>query len=1306
MSGYPDGKLQRKGIMEAWDWEYDSGIVFTWGTGSLREDSVLTEKELIADYSFEDEIEGFDPSGNEVELSLSTDSMAGEHSLRGVLRQGDLLINDVISTEKIPVSLGSTSIRFSCYIKALNGMNVQLIINYYDSEENWLKRDFLFTDSGNFDFNQVMKDIILHPESNYFTLDIRANRNPYAKSTWWIDELKIYDLKPHMTPNRLDMDFDVTESGDHEIFIRSLISEKGGLVDINIDGKFFQSVDTFDNLNRFCWKKAGLMNFQSGTHTLSLDNAKGVNAVNLFAIIPTVKMEEYTRSAGEIIGEKRVIYALEAESNGKHENAKTSNIYGSSTSNGAVLTISEDGYSDLPVEILRNGNYSIFIRALPKGICNTPLMSIEGNSYTPDGNIINDMVPNLTHMLDLLPNGRNTVNYSFEDGWNVSSNAPYSWFPPQQKYIINTYEYMENVLNRSFEAWGNQGANVLGWLPPLSKYIINTYQHRTGINNKSFESGWNHSANAPYFWSSPRNGFSASLDQVSKTHGDYSLKVTTNLSDGKTWSRMKSEEIQLEPNQNYDASMDIRIENSNKSHVKIQGYNNSSGNWDDLKNILGNKDGTGTKDWTRYSKSFFADHRISKIRVVLNSGGVLDSMKGNATAWFDNFTLDLVTEEKINESIIYSASPDPEIKTNGDYSCRITTNVTMDKTWSWMNSENISVNPNSTYEARMDVRMENTNRSHVRIYGYNVTMEKWNTICTIMNGDEGTGNYDWREFNNSFTVPSGITKMRITLNAGNVLNDTNGNATLWFDKFVLSEITTKRVNESIIYSASLDSHESTERDYSLRISTENEKSKTWSWMVSEDISVVPEKYYDIKMKVKMFNSNRSHTKISGYDHITEKWVTLSTVMSGDEGTGTCDWSEFKTSFAVPENVTRVKIALNVGSVLNTESGNATVWFDDIKLYLNILEINNEIDLTDNPIPKYDDTEISDFSWYGFSDLAFQEGLVDLRFSFDDGMQILNLSFENGLDPLDNIPYLWNPPRSKYSVSLEAMNKSTNHCLKLTTNITNTKTWSWMNSPTIVVEPDKDYLVKLDMKMYNSFGTHVNIYGYDEVLAQWIKLKNLISSEEGTGSQDWKKYSNIFHAPGDISKIKLTLNVGKVLDPLRGNCSVWFDNIGLFRSSDDGNNEIDMIVIYSNEDHREFNDIFQRPPAASILGYEKIDSTKYKIKISSSGPFVLGFAETHDKYWVAHIEDEGEITSIPLDGMLNGFYINKTGNFTITVEYKPQQWVERGMWITGFTMAASLLFLIWTYRKKWGRSLIRLNRSYDKISRTAHNRKVK
>ena len=51
-------------------------------------------------------------------------------------------------------------------------------------------------------------------------------------------------------------------------------------------------------------------------------------------------------------------------------------------------------------------------------------------------------------------------------------------------------------------------------------------------------------------------------------------------------------------------------------------------------------------------------------------------------------------------------------------------------------------------------------------------------------------------------------------------------------------------------------------------------------------------------------------------------------------------------------------------------------------------------------------------------------------------------------------------------------------------------------------------------------------------------------------------------------------------------------------------------------------------------------------------------------------------------MINGFYINKTGNFTATIEYKPKQWFNIGLVITILSIFAGIGYLIWKTRKIW------------------------
>ena len=104
--------------------------------------------------------------------------------------------------------------------------------------------------------------------------------------------------------------------------------------------------------------------------------------------------------------------------------------------------------------------------------------------------------------------------------------------------------------------------------------------------------------------------------------------------------------------------------------------------------------------------------------------------------------------------------------------------------------------------------------------------------------------------------------------------------------------------------------------------------------------------------------------------------------------------------------------------------------------------------------------------------------------------------------------------------------------------------------------------------------------------------------------------------------------------------------------------------------------------AQISEYKKINPTKHVVKINNAtNPYMLVFAESYDPLWTAYVDNsEGsnksdsnennnfKINSIPLYGLTNGFYVNKTGDYSLVIEYQPQKWFIQGATI-------SILFLV-------------------------------
>ena len=373
--------VQRRGMMEKWDWAYDADLVCTWSNGEIMEDDPISGGELIKQYDFEENGSDFEAKTPGLDLSISGNSKNGSGSLMGILEQGNITINRIARTDKIPLPNSGGNHRISLYVGAKNAMNVQVIMNYYDEGRKWIGRDFIMTDSGNFDLKGIEGDVVIRSNVFYYSLEILANQNPFAEAMWWIDDVKIFDLSPITIPNRMEMEFTVDSTETYELHIRCLKSEKGGRIKLFMDGDPVSSIDTMDNINSFTWEKIDSIYLKRGKHVLSMENADGFNAVNLFAVVPEEKMDDYLKETEVFLGGRELTYALEAETSLLHEDATVVDSYGSGASSGKVLELSGSENARLPLEILKSGNYLFSMRVREQEISKNMSVVIGNGTY-------------------------------------------------------------------------------------------------------------------------------------------------------------------------------------------------------------------------------------------------------------------------------------------------------------------------------------------------------------------------------------------------------------------------------------------------------------------------------------------------------------------------------------------------------------------------------------------------------------------------------------------------------------------------------------------------------------------------------------------------------------------------------------------------------------------------------------------------------------------------------------------------------------------------------------------------------------
>lgn len=100
----------------------------------------------------------------------------------------------------------------------------------------------------------------------------------------------------------------------------------------------------------------------------------------------------------------------------------------------------------------------------------------------------------------------------------------------------------------------------------------------------------------------------------------------------------------------------------------------------------------------------------------------------------------------------------------------------------------------------------------------------------------------------------------------------------------------------------------------------------------------------------------------------------------------------------------------------------------------------------------------------------------------------------------------------------------------------------------------------------------------------------------------------------------------------------------------------------------------------ISSYDVHNPTQYVAHLQNTKKGdALIFSEGYDPYWQLMVD--GRIISSKEYHQLNSFLIPKNGTYDITVSYKPQEWVNIGLWISGSTVIVIIGLLIILSRQR-------------------------
>ncbi|MDL1957409.1 MAG: carbohydrate binding domain-containing protein [Candidatus Desulfofervidus auxilii] len=302
--------------------------------------------------------------------------------------------------------------------------------------------------------------------------------------------------------------------------------------------------------------------------------------------------------------------------------------------------------------------------------------------------------------------------------------------------------------------------------------------------------------------------------------------------------------------------------------------------------------------------------------------------------------------------------------------------------------------------------------------------------------------------------------------------------------------------------------------------------------------------------------------------------------------------------------------------------------------------------------------------------------------------VKNPSFER---VFAGLPGSWKIGNTKdFKISFDKGYKG-KYSLKVSTSTTK-KTWSWIRSEPIDVQPGRTYLVTIHIKYRNVNSTHIPIGAYYEDRG-WKRLT--VIAARITGDSDWQEYSAIIKIPENVTKIRGVLNAGWVLDESKGEAITWFDDVQVIPFEEAP--KLDVIWLYSTETNQTLDQLFEvKEKPAEVIGYTKINPTLWKVKVNTTKPFMLSFAEAYDPLWEARIYKDGKLVekvrAIPLYSVINGFWIDKTGELEIVIRYTPQDWFEIGLIISAITFVSCIGYLFYDWRRekgdKWAKEIER------------------
>lgn len=127
----------------------------------------------------------------------------------------------------------------------------------------------------------------------------------------------------------------------------------------------------------------------------------------------------------------------------------------------------------------------------------------------------------------------------------------------------------------------------------------------------------------------------------------------------------------------------------------------------------------------------------------------------------------------------------------------------------------------------------------------------------------------------------------------------------------------------------------------------------------------------------------------------------------------------------------------------------------------------------------------------------------------------------------------------------------------------------------------------------------------------------------------------------------------------------------------GKVDFDALALYSVGENEtvSLDDLFKNSPDFPVVNYERVDSGRYSVHVKTNSSFLLIFSDSYHPLWRAYV-DGLELSPLIADYFVNCFFVDKTGEFDVSLYFTGQAYTDIGLKISlGAFLVVVGLFLV-------------------------------